>query len=115
MKSLQVKYEEAVARNLASFLTTAPKKVGDQLKQLASFTLESVKARIGIRSSDTRHDTSLATVLQDAQRRTEKAVKKPAPSKPESAETHISPLSGKPPGMTGYLGMNLKKAQRQTS
>lgn len=77
MKSPQVKYEEAVARNLASLKSTMASKsvTRDALQKL---TLEGLKIRTGIRAIDTRFDEDLTLMLA--------SIKPAKPAKADKAE-----------------------------
>lgn len=107
MKSLQAKYDEAVSRNVKSFLARSHKGLEEDVKLFSVETLESMKQRIGIRKTDTRHDTEISDALMLAAKKVGKAAKKaekPDDSEPSTATKVLT-------GVAAYLGVNLKSTR----
>lgn len=84
MKSAGTKYNEAITRNMASFINQFSKANLETLIELSKISLEQLKTRIGIKKTDAGFDTKLSGFLTEAQGKVEAQEKKKKAEKPKA-------------------------------
>ncbi len=98
MKPANIKYEEAICRNIASFKSSFAtfatlRDTGEWVKKIAGDSLESLKTRIGIRQRDTIHDAYLTGCLAEIKQKVEAGKKKDKADKAASTTPTTSEIT----------------------